>query len=119
MTFRQLLEIADEGYADKPPPPGHKYAGYKPDPRRAMTSLLYHLNSDGVNVLTGETVDTLARHLARELKATFNPNATDEQQLEEAKRVMEFMTAQVEETKVSFELALSRLRLGEPYHAGN
>lgn len=119
MTFRQLLELADEGYRDAPPPPGHKYADYKPDPERAILSLLHHVDAEGNELPDGPGGDTLALFILRELKDTFDSKATDEQQLQTAQEALEFANEQVEGAATSLELALLRLRNGDPYHAGN
>lgn len=106
MNLRKLIELADEGYADKPDP---KYPDYKPDPLWADVSLLNHVDAEGYEI-PGQLVcdDTLALFVVRELKDTFDPNATNEEQLKEAIRVIELAAEQLDLASSYLERALAK-----------
>jgi len=70
MTLLELQRIADQGYGDG-----------------SMTP--YYNQTTGKPKLYAKGGDTLARFVAIELAETFEPSASDENQLEEAQRVIE------------------------------
>ena len=93
MTFLDLLNQANTGYPD------------------GFLARYYHAGSGEPVANSG---DTLAQFIVTDLRETFDPGGTDENQLEEAARVLERARADLASTISAIEVIRGSAGLGKP-----
>lgn len=83
MTLLQLIGLCEAGYS-------------KDFPESSLLSLVNRRSGAPLKRLPSPVGDTLALFVVRELAETFDPEASDEQQVAEAIRVMEMASANLD-----------------------